>query len=262
MMKNPPQKTEIYFFYDGTFEGILSCVFDVFELKQIPKKIAFDSSSELFVDTHKVETDDEKSNRVWAGLKNKISDSARSMLYVCWLSELQEVDMHIFNYICKAFLAEKSIEVNFADIDVLELSKIYQKVKREEERTKQFVRFQKAKDETYFAAISPAHDVLPLSADFFTDRFADQKWVIYDIKREYALSYDLRKTEIIYFEDLRIDKQTGKLDKDLLAEDEFNFQIGWKEYLHSISIKERKNLKLQRQNMPKRFWKYLTEKQP
>ena len=261
-MKNPPQKTELYFVYDGTFEGILTCVFDAFELKQIPKKIVFDALSELFVEVHKVETDDKKSNRVLEGLKNKISASALSMLYVCWLSELQGVEMHIFNYICKAFLAEKSIEVNFADVDVLELSKIYHKVKREEERTRQFVRFQKAKDDTYFAAISPIHNVLPLAVDFFTERFADQKWVIYDIKREYALSYDLQKTEIIYFEDLRIDKQTGKLHKDLLAEEEFNFQIGWKEYLHSISIKERKNLKLQRQNMPKRFWKYLTEKQP
>ncbi|MDR1181486.1 MAG: DUF4130 domain-containing protein, partial [Bacteroidales bacterium] len=48
---------------------------------------------------------------------------------------------------------------------------------------------------------------------------------------------------------------------ELLAEEECYFQATWKQYLQSISIKERKNPNLQRQHMPKRFWKYLTEKQ-
>ena len=98
-------------------------------------------------------------------------------------------------------------------------------------------------------------------ADHFEDRFADQQWVIYDIKRKFALHYNLHKTEMVYFEDLQIDFKTGKLQQDVLAEDELYFQSGWRKYLHSISIKERKNLRLQRQFMPKRFWNYLTEKQ-
>ncbi len=249
------------FTYDGTFEGLLTCVFDAFDRKQFPQYISKEEISLLFTESYHVITDEHKANRVVNGLKKKISPSALQMLFTCWLSELKEIEIVLFNYICKSFMAPRSIELNFADPDVLELSKVFKKVGREAEKVRQFVRFQKTTDQTYFAAIKPVYNVLPLSVDFFEDRFADQQWVIYDLKRNYALYYDLEKTEVVYFDDLKINRQNGKLHPDLLTEDELYFQSSWKEYIRSISIKERKNLKLQRQHMPKRFWKYLTEKQ-
>jgi probable DNA metabolism protein len=254
-------KTEISFTYDGTFEGLLSCVFEAFEKKRFPQQIFKQEVSQFFTENYHIETDEQKANRVVAGLRKKISKSAVQMLFTCWLSELEGIEMLLFNYICKAFKAPKSIELNFADTDVLELSKIFRKVQREAERMRQFVRFQKTADDYFFAAIKPIYNVLPMVANHFEDRFADQQWVIYDIKRKFALYYNLKKTEIIQIEDLQIDFQTGKLHQELLAEEELYFQSGWKQYLRSISIKERKNLRLQRQFMPKRFWNYLTEKQ-
>jgi len=53
----------------------------------------------------------------------------------------------------------------------------------------------------------------------------------------------------------------GKLNEKLMAEDEKQFQELWKGYFNSMTIKERINPKLHRQNLPKRYWKYLTEKQ-
>jgi len=50
------------------------------------------------------------------------------------------------------------------------------------------------------------------------------------------------------------------LHASLLAEDEKLFQRLWKQYYKSISIQERKNPKVHRQLLPKRFWKYLPEK--
>ncbi|MCL2436061.1 MAG: TIGR03915 family putative DNA repair protein [Lentimicrobiaceae bacterium] len=252
---------ELSFTYDGSFEGLLTCVFDAFDRKQFPQQIFKQEVSVLFTENYHVVTDEQKANRVVAGLRKKISESAVQMLFTCWLSELEGIEMLEFNYICKSFKAPKSIELNFADPDVLELSKIFRKVQREAERMRQFVRFQKTADGFYFAAIKPLFDVLPMVADHFEDRFADQQWIIYDIKRKYALYYNLHKTEVIHFEDLKINLQTGKLHREALAENELYFQSGWRHYLRSISIKERKNLRLQRQFMPKRFWKYLTEKQ-
>ena len=254
-------KNNLSFTFDNTFEGLLTCVFEAFEKKQFPQQVYKKEVSAFFTENYHVITDEQKANRVLAGLRKKLSPLAFQMLFICWLSEEKGVEMLLFNYICKSFTATKSIELNFADSDVLELSKIYKKVGREAERMRQFVRFQKTVDNTYFAAIKPKYNVLPMVANHFEDRFADQQWVIYDINRKYALYYNLQKTEIVYFDDLKIDFQTGKLHSDLLAEGEFLFQSGWKQYLRSISIQERKNLRLQRQFMPKRFWKYLTEKQ-
>ncbi|MDR3266045.1 MAG: TIGR03915 family putative DNA repair protein [Tannerella sp.] len=259
--KQQENPIDVSFIYDGSFDGILACVFEAFELKQYPHYLFSQEMPLIFTESHTVTTHPQKTNRVLKGLKKKLSKSALNMLFVCWLSELKEMEISVFRYIYKSFAAEQSIELNFADPDVLTLSKLYKKVNSEAEKVRQFVRFQKAEGDIYFATIEPLYNVLPLVSDFFENRFADQQWIIYDMKRKYGLYYDLHTTEIVYFDNLKINKTNGKLLPELLAKDEYDFQGSWKQYLQSITIKQRKNLLLQRQHMPKRFWKYLTEKQ-
>ena len=84
--------------------------------------------------------------------------------------------------------------------------------------------------------------------------------MVYDLKRKYGYYYDLHTVvEITLSDDEHL--LSGKLDDALMAEDEKLFQELWKGYFKSMTIKERINPKLHRQHMPKRFWKYLTEKQ-
>ncbi|MFR1242295.1 MAG: DUF4130 domain-containing protein, partial [Butyricimonas faecihominis] len=45
-----------------------------------------------------------------------------------------------------------------------------------------------------------------------------------------------------------------------MDQDEKLFQKLWQTYFKAITIKERLNPKLHRQNLPARFWKYLPEK--
>jgi probable DNA metabolism protein len=253
--------TSLQFLYDKTFEGLLTAVFDAFFRKQIPDKIvASGETVPLFTETHEVATDPEKAGRVLAGLKKKISKSAIQMLFVCHLYEMDNVETRIFHYIRKAFAAGQSIELNFADPDVLELSKIYKKVKREEEKVRQFVRFQKTADGVFFACIEPIYNVLLSTKDFFEDRFADQSWLIYDVRRQYGLYYDRKETNVVRFDRLNFSPDTGQLLPEQMDGCEIDFQELWRQYFRSTAIKERINLRLQRQFMPKRFWKYLTEK--
>lgn len=130
-------------------------------------------------------------------------------------------------------------------------------------RMLQFVRFQKAVDGTFFAAFEPQHNALPLTVGHFKDRFADQRWLIYDMKRRYGFYYDLHTVEEVTFDD---DGQaahliTGMLDESLMDKDEKLFQQLWKTYFKSITIKERLNPRKHKQDMPVRYWKYITEKQ-
>ena len=46
-----------------------------------------------------------------------------------------------------------------------------------------------------------------------------------------------------------------------MSEDEIYFQNLWKCFYNTISIKERKNPRLQMQYMPKKYWQDLIEKQ-
>ena len=252
----------LYFIYDNTFEGLLTCVFDAFNRKEFPQDIVGENFQiPLFSDSFKVITDEEKASRVLNAIKQKISKSAIDMLFVCYLSELESINITLFRYIQKALLSKMSIEMNFSDPDVLDLSKIYKKVQNEETHLRQFVRFQKTADGMFFAVIDPKYNVLPLSAAFFKTRYADQQWIIYDVKRNYGFYYDLNDIETIHFENPEISLKTGKLTPEKTDEYELAFQNLWKDYLQAVTIQERKNLKLQRQHMPKRFWKYLIEKQ-
>lgn len=251
----------LYYLYDDSFEGLLCCVFDAFARKEIPGKIVNEKLNlPLFTDSHRVITDNNKSGRVFRALKKKISQSALDMLYICYFSEMENIEIHIFNYIRKTFQSAISIEMNFADEDVLFLSKIYKKVTHESKRMKQFVRFQKTSDGTYFAVMDPKYNVLPLCSDFFQDRYADQPWIIYDVIRNYGIYYDLNTVETVHFERFPVSILSGNINSEQQDEEEKHFQDLWNDYLKTITIKERKNLKLQRQHMPKRFWKYLTEK--
>ena len=221
----------------------------------------------MFADEpHRVVTDSEKAERVWKGLEKHLSKDGLRMITVSWLSEERALNQPLFNFICKVFRREPfdSYERNASDPDVLEVRNTCRRVLHEQLRMKQFIRFQKAKDGTYLAVVSPDHNVLPLIIDHFQDRFNDQPWLIYDAKRHYGYYYDGAAAPIhITFEDeaaVPFNLSNGKLDADVLSENDQIFQQLWRTYFKAICIKERMNPRKQLQDMPRRYWKYMTEK--
>ncbi|MCC8186668.1 MAG: TIGR03915 family putative DNA repair protein [Bacteroides sp.] len=251
------------FVYDRTFDGLLTAVFDAYFRRTFPDLLLGpEDTVPLFYDELvEVITDEEKSGRVWTSLQKRLSKGALVCLTQSWLSELPEIGMIQFRYIRKTLDSPRSIEGNFGDPDVLELARIWKKVGRERHALVQFVRFQKAEDGTYFAAFEPAANVLPLVIPHFKDRFADQKWLIYDMKRRYGYYYDLTEVTEVTLEGEAAHLVTGMLDESIMDRDEKLFQQLWKTYFKSIAIRERINPRKHRQDMPVRYWKYLTEKQ-
>lgn len=252
----------IVFHYDKTFEGLLTAIFDSYFRRTRPAKLLAEGEPEpLFVDeSHLVITQDDKAARVWRSVEKKLDKSECNMVMHAWLSEEPGSDELVFRFLCKVIDSKRKITTNYNDADVLEIQELARKVSKEARRMFQFVRFQKAADGTYFAPVEPLYNALPLAVDHFIDRFADQKWLIYDVKRRYGFYYDMREAvEVRITEDGHLIK--GILDEKMMAEDEKLFQELWKRYFKALSIKERYNPRLQRQNMPRRFWKYLTEKQ-
>jgi len=251
------------FFYDKTFEGLLTALFDAYFRKTFPDILLAEGEPlPLFYDDilH-VCTDREKSGRVWKGLEKRLSAISLSMVTLCWLSELPAADGLLFRYMRKAIDSSKPIEQNFGDPDVLEVSRIAKKVSGERTHILEFLRFQKAADGTYFAPVEPLYNVISLIIPYLKDRFADQKWLFYDLKRNYGYYYDLQDVSQVTFPTDQTQRLSASLSDDLLDKDEKLFQQLWKEYFNTIAIKARINPRLQRQNMPARFWKYMTEKQ-
>ena len=259
----------IIYIFDNTLDGLLSAVFDSFFLHQQPDYLLAEGEQlPLFAnEPHVVVTDGEKATRVWKGLEKHLSAAGLRVITISWLSEDHALNQPLFNYICKVFrqpVGAPSIENNASDDDVLAVRNTCRRVLHEQLRMKQFIRFQKAKDGTYLAVVSPDHNVLPLIIDHFQDRFNDQPWLIYDAHRHYGYYYDGDAAPIhITFEDesaVPFNLSNGKLDADVLSENDQIFQDLWRTYFKAICIKERLNPKKQLSDMPRRYWKYMTEK--
>ncbi len=261
-MMLPIANTDNIYIYDKTFEGFLTLIFEIYQKKIEPACIEGKEflQQKIFFNLQEVITDDAKAERVWNSLKKKMSSFGYNSLYYVFLSGLEGMEMLLYHYIKKVFACKLPLEYNYSDEHVIELEKIKKKVLREAQRMLMFVRFQETSDGLYYCGLEPKYDVLSMVTNHFTDRFADQKWVIYDLHRKYGFYYDLHETFHVTFDDTAIVGKSIWLPPEVIHEQEQLFQNLWKEYFHALTIKERINPRLQMQHMPKRFWKYLPEK--
>lgn len=249
------------FVYDSSWSGFLTAIFDIYErgAKAVKISTAKEFMPEVFADPFFVITDEYKAKRVWAGLSKKISAPALKKLYACYLSELPGIENSLCAYIRLVFNMAQSPEQAYGNADVLKVTQVDNMVHREKHRMEAFVRFQLFKDDLYYAGIEPDYNVLPLILNHFKRRYADQRWLIYDIKRNYGIYYDLEKVDEVTLSFNEDGKSLS--DNDLLFhQDEALYQTLWKDYFKHVNIKERKNTKLHLQHVPKRYWKHLTEK--
>ncbi len=246
--------------YDSTFEGFLTTVFDIYEFKYSNPKIikCSELQQNIFVETTEIITDNSKSDRVIKKLQLQIgADGIRNIIY-SFLSENHGVENLLFAVIDYSVKNPTvNIAKDFSNQYVLQISKLTKSVGREKHRMEAFIRFEQLKDGIYFAKIDPDFDVLTLIIPHFKNRYQDQKWLIYDLRRKYGVYYDLETVTIVT---LDLDAILSKNIDNLYSDSKINYQKLWSEYFDHTNIKERKNLKLHVQHVPKRYWKYLTEK--
>ncbi|WP_312298464.1 TIGR03915 family putative DNA repair protein [Chryseobacterium sp.] len=246
--------------YDGSFDGLFTAVFEVFEYRykdvEIKSRENFHQKN-IFAEIHEVITQNTKSERVLNKLELSIGKSGIHQLLKVFLSEDPEMENLILSAVKQSVKHQgENILENFADPDILKISKICKSVGRESHRMTAFVRFEKMQDGVFFSKTDPDFNVIPLIRKHFKDRYQDQKWMIYDLRRNYGILYDLESCDFFYpDEKLDLNQYQQKFH-----DEEKNYQTLWQRYFTKTNIIERKNMKLHIQHVPKRYWKYLTEK--
>jgi len=250
-----------FLIYDGSFEGLLTAIFEVYAQKVAEPKLTAEKhgSNQLFSSEIQITTDEEKANRVSQKIINILGKEGLHTLWKATLTELTGNADTILGVVRYALQTGKNILGDFGHPDVLALQELLKKLGRERHRMTAFVRFELAQDGVYYATIEPDFDVLPLISDHFKNRYADQRWLIFDTKRNYGIFYDLHS--VITVEAHQSDKENSPSVLQLEWDDtEKEFQNLWKNYFKSTNIKSRKNPKLHLQHVPRRYWKYLIEK--
>ena len=249
------------YIFDETLEGLMTAVFEWFERKpgQVVLETPTSCQPAIFEPSLKIINSRAKADRVWKGLNQKLDKIWMRKVYCAYLADQPENYNKLFQFICYLFSNPAGAEKDYGNQYVLAVSQIAKKVEREKHRMEAFIRFQHTADDIFYCGIDPDFNVLPLISNHFKNRYADQKWIIYDLKRKYGLFYDLNTVE-----EINIQASAANLKQptvNSLHDKEELFATLWKDYFKSTNIESRKNTKLHVQHVPKRYWKYLTEKQ-
>ncbi len=249
--------------YDGSYQGWLTAVFDIYEYKFSDVVFAKEDApaAMLFGSTHVVKTDEIKATRVLNGLIQRLSAEGVKSIYKTFLSEIERVEEVMWRFVKYVFSAQQNIEEDVSNNAVKDVKDAAKFVHRETHRMKAFVRFKLTADGLFYATVEPDCDVLPLIVSHFKNRYADQRWLIYDTKRRYGIYYDLETVNNVQLQFSEAGNG-GKVLASVLEERELFFQDMWRKYFGAVNIEARKNMRLHIQHMPKRYWKYLIEKTP
>ena len=268
----------IDYLYDGTFEGLLTCIYHHYYTDKaagiFPREEYQPSMLHGFME---VETEEDKAARVYEAIEEKISGYALRMVYRAFLSDAPGKETAILQYVVLGFRIGPAIGALHARPEVYELEDLVRKVGNERERMLQFVRFEvmetagaapgAAPDDAsdklaerhaaqiLYAKIEPDCDVLALAAHHFAERFSHDPLIIHDVGRKKAVFAYEGDWYVADFDGTHLPDGTAILQ----SEDERSYQSLWRTYFDHIAIKERTNPRCQKNHMPVRYWKHLTE---
>lgn len=220
-----------------------------------------EDQKQLFSETENIITEDFKAQRVLKTLKKKISANGMIKIKYAFLSEIPGIELKLYGMLQYIFSNKQKVDTDYSHPSILYISNLAKQVAREKHRMEAFVRFRLTKDNIYFALIEPDFNVLPIIISHFKNRYADQKWLIYDIRRKIGVYYDLQRTEYV---SINLPKEIGVSggNSEYFEQEEIYYQRLWKEYFNATNIQSRVNMRLHIQHVPKRYWKYLSEKSP
>lgn len=243
----------ISYIYDGSFDGLLTSIYEAFYAKEKPTDIIREEGfrENFLVEKVYIKTDPEKARKVYSAIENKISPESLRRVFYAYLSELPDSGMVILRYLQLGFKIGSYVDLNLANEDVLNMDKISRLVGKERHRITGILRFKKIKEEILYARVEPDHNIIALVAPHFKERLKGENFIIHDTKREIGVFYN-KKEWIV--------KDIERLDPFLVKDSEEIYEDLWRTYFKSISIQTKTNPKLQKRNMPMRYWKYLTEK--
>ena len=238
--------------YDGTLEGLFTCVFDMFKNKTLPLNIITKDnphSLSLIDEFIEVPTDYNKSYRVFSSLNNNLP-SAMYYVYNGFLCANEAKEMHILKYMIYAYKYGENVDNMHELKDVFAIHALAKKTTLEAHRFMGFVRFSEIGENLFYSKIEPDNNIMEALCRHFKNRLPSQNWIIHDSKRNIAGVYNTNEYEILENSQIKIPKTSQK---------EKEYQDLWKLFFNTVAIESRKNERQQTLFMPKRYWKNILE---
>lgn len=241
------------YLYDGTFEGLLTCIYLHYYNEKASGIYLRDNYQACMMQSYEeAVTDSEKADIVYDAIKNKISPSDLRRIYKVYRSDEDGKEKKILDYVRLGFKMGGKISMMHGHPIVFEIQRIERKVGCEVHRLKGLIRFSELEGGVLYSPVEPDNDVVEFFAEHFCDRYKNEPFIIHDVRRDKALAAYGGEWYITHFTK---EKVAG------ISADEQNYRDLWKQYFENMAIKERINPRCQKNMMPVRYWKHLTEMQ-
>lgn len=240
---------EIIYQYDGSFEGLLCCVFESYTQKERPTAILRDGDDEpsLF-EIRAVRTNEQHARRIYRSLHRR-AEEAGPFLRRAFLTCMPDKEMAIYRFIAKFYREGAPLLTRLSDDTFLPLLRAVRHLSGEVELLRGFVRFSEF-DGVLGTEIEPKNRVLPLLRHHFCERYHNETFFIYDRTHQEALLYSGGVSRIVPLE---------RFEMAQPDEQEAGYRRLWRRFYDTIAIEARKNEKLRMTHMPKRYWNTMTE---
>jgi probable DNA metabolism protein len=245
-----PSQTGINYFYDGTFDGLLCCVFESYDKKEIPLDILLpDASQPQLFSGKSITTDLQKASRVLASIPKKLGPEALRFIQHAFLTCLLQKELYILQFLRLGYQHGPSI-MNMLTNDIVNtLSKAVKHLERESHLLKGFLRFA-IFNNVLVGEIAPKNFVLPLLAQHFCERYPEERFLIHDKTHGMGLIYQPYKSAVV---------PIATLEMPEVDAEEQAFRELWQMFYDTIAIQARYNPQCRMTHMPLRYWKYMTE---
>lgn len=239
---------DVVYQYDGTFDGFLCCVFDSYVYKESPVGFSADEGFLSLYDVRSVVTDRAHSSRVYQGIAKR-SIRAASVLRRAFLTCMEDKELHLYAFIRKIFQEGCGFLKDLSDPVCYPLHKAIRHMNGELEKLRGFVRFS-GYNGVLGAVIVPKNRVLPLLRRHFCERYAGERFFIFDRNHHEVLLYANGVSRIVPLEHL-----------ELAAPDEteVHYRQLWKTFFETVAIRQRTNRRCQDTFLPKRYRGVMTE---
>ncbi|MDD2805802.1 MAG: TIGR03915 family putative DNA repair protein [Elusimicrobiales bacterium] len=238
------------YLYDGSFLGFLTALSLALERpEECAIARAAGAEAGLFTEFVNAGADPERAAAARALFERRGSAESWHHARYAFLSEAPGAEDAVLAYARLIKEKGRAADDMLADDRVKKVHGLAASVGGEAHMFKGFVRFKELADKTLYAKIEPDHNILPLLTGHFRARLGELNWVLHDARRNTAALYFGGRLVYAPLADARLHE--GAKEEEVRSL--------WRHFFKTAAIKERINPKLQRQNVPLKYRKNLTE---
>ncbi len=243
-------KSDVIYIYDGSYPGLLCCVYQAFARKEDPMLIwSFDQEQPCLYPVREIKTAPEQADRVQGGIHYKLGFAAERWVWDTWYSDLENRETAILDFLKFGFRQGPSVMGMSGHPMVAPVFAASRALRNEAHLLTGFVRFSQIGG-VLVSTVQPKNFVLPFLESHFTERLPREQFIIYDQTHHCALIYAHEKSKIVDMENLELPAPTQK---------EQNWACLWKQFYDTVEIQQRHNPRCQMTHIPKRYWSCVQE---